>query len=132
MALQNAGIIVFKDDESLPRGKQISPSLRLAIEESRISVVVFLKIYAESWWCLKELEKIMECHRTIGQMVIPVFYDVDPSEVRHHTPFEQDFDKGRRKGAGLEATLEDETWFERVNKPLEHWKEALSVVVQSS
>ena len=82
-ALQNAGIVVFKDDESLPRGKQISPSLRLAIEESRISVVVFSKNYAESWWCLKELEKIMECHRIIGQVVIPVFYDVDPSKVRH-------------------------------------------------
>ncbi|QCE15596.1 hypothetical protein DEO72_LG11g2607 [Vigna unguiculata] len=42
---------------------------------------------------------------------------------------QQDFDRGRRKGAGLEAALEDETW---VNKPLEHWKESLSVVVQSS
>jgi len=82
-ALQNAGIIVFKDDESLPRGKQISSSLRLAIENSPISIVVFSKNYAESWWCLKELEKIMECHRTTGQVVIPVFYDVDPSEVRH-------------------------------------------------
>ncbi|ESW05973.1 hypothetical protein PHAVU_010G008700 [Phaseolus vulgaris] len=82
-ALQNAGIFVFKDDESLPRGRQISPSLRLAIEQSRISVVVFSKNYAESWWCLKELEKIMECHRTIGHVVLPVFYHVDPSEVRH-------------------------------------------------
>ncbi|WVZ16584.1 hypothetical protein V8G54_009566 [Vigna mungo] len=82
-ALQNAGIFVFKDDESLPRGKQISPSLQLGIEESQISIVVFSKNYAESFWCLKELEKIMECHRTIGNVVLPVFYDVDPSEVRH-------------------------------------------------
>ncbi|WVZ16143.1 hypothetical protein V8G54_009125 [Vigna mungo] len=82
-ALQNAGIFVFKDDESLPRGKQISPSLQLAIEESRISIVVFSKNYAESLWCMKELEKIMECHRTTGHVVLPVFYDVDPSEVRH-------------------------------------------------
>ncbi|WJX70671.1 hypothetical protein P8452_54750 [Trifolium repens] len=27
----------------------------------------------------------MECHRTIGLIVLPVFYDVDPSEVRHQT-----------------------------------------------
>ncbi|PNY01589.1 disease resistance protein (TIR-NBS-LRR class), partial [Trifolium pratense] len=27
----------------------------------------------------------MECSRTIGQVVLPVFYDVDPSEVRHQT-----------------------------------------------
>jgi len=25
----------------------------------------------------------MKCHRTIRQIVLPVFYDVDPSEVRH-------------------------------------------------
>ncbi|XP_022632558.1 TMV resistance protein N isoform X2 [Vigna radiata var. radiata] len=82
-ALQNAGIFVFKDDESLPQGKQISRSLRQAIEESRISIVVFSKNYAESWWCLKELEIIMECHKTTGNVVLPVFYDIYPSEVRH-------------------------------------------------
>jgi len=27
----------------------------------------------------------MECHRTTGRVVLPVFYDVDPSEVRHQT-----------------------------------------------
>ncbi|KAH1256578.1 TMV resistance protein N [Glycine max] len=84
-ALHNLGIFVFKDDETLPRGNKISPSLRLAIEESRLSVVIFSRNYAESRWCLKELEKIMECHRTTGQVVVPVFYDVDPSEVRHQT-----------------------------------------------
>ncbi|MCI39640.1 disease resistance protein (TIR-NBS-LRR class), partial [Trifolium medium] len=26
----------------------------------------------------------MECSRTLDQMVIPVFYDVDPSHVCHH------------------------------------------------
>ncbi|MCI45878.1 TMV resistance protein N-like [Trifolium medium] len=25
----------------------------------------------------------MECRRTIGHIVLPVFYNVDPSEVRH-------------------------------------------------
>jgi hypothetical protein len=27
----------------------------------------------------------MECNRTNGQIVLPVFFDVDPSEVRHQT-----------------------------------------------
>jgi len=27
----------------------------------------------------------MECYRTIGLAVLPVFYGVDPSEVRHQT-----------------------------------------------
>jgi hypothetical protein len=84
-SLQNSGVIVFKDDHSLPRGNCVSKSLLQAIEDSRISVVIFSKNYAESQWCLKEVEKIMECHRTIGQVVLPVFYGVDPSEVRHQT-----------------------------------------------
>ncbi|TKY63444.1 TMV resistance protein N [Spatholobus suberectus] len=84
-SLQNAGITVFKDDESLPRGDCISTSLLQAIEKSQISVVVFSRNYAESRWCLQELQKILACHRTIGQVVLPVFYRVDPSEVRHQT-----------------------------------------------
>ncbi|XP_022633246.1 TMV resistance protein N-like isoform X2 [Vigna radiata var. radiata] len=154
-ALQNAGIFVFKDDESLPRGKQISPSLRLAIEESPISIVVFSKNYAESLWCLKELEKIMECHRTTGHVVLPVFYDVDPSEVRHQRG---DFGKAFQRLLSKSSREEEEKvldWKQRWRKILreldgfsvveilnsrigrgdnleEHWKEALFEVVQIS
>ncbi|KAL2337842.1 hypothetical protein Fmac_012288 [Flemingia macrophylla] len=70
-SFQNVGINVFKD-ESLSREYEISPSLLQAIEQSRISVIVFSRNYAGSRWCLHELEKIMECHRTIGQVVVPV------------------------------------------------------------
>ena len=52
-----------------------------AIEVSQIAVVVFSKRYAESSWCLDELQKIFECHQTCGLRVVPVFYYVDPSEV---------------------------------------------------
>ncbi|MCI07235.1 TMV resistance protein N-like, partial [Trifolium medium] len=38
-----------------------------------------------SLWCLDEMVKIMDCRRTTGQIVLPVFYGVDPSEVRHQT-----------------------------------------------
>ncbi|XP_045812982.1 disease resistance protein RPV1-like isoform X1 [Trifolium pratense] len=84
-SLQNNGIIVFKDDESLQTGDHISTSLPQSIEDSQISVIVFSKNYADSRWCLDELVKVMECHRTMGHIVFPVFYNVDPSEVRHQT-----------------------------------------------
>jgi len=32
---------------------------------------------------MDELLEIMECHKTISQVVLPVFYNVDPSEARH-------------------------------------------------
>jgi len=84
-SLQNAGIKVFRDDDSLQRGAVISTSINQAIQRSQIAVIVFSRNYADSRWCLDELAKIMESHRTIGQVVLPVFYDVDPSEVRHQT-----------------------------------------------
>jgi len=84
-SLQNSGINVFKDDHSLQRGDNISISLLQAIEDSRISIIVFSINYASSQWCLQELTQIIECHRTIGQAVLPVFYNVDPSDVRRQS-----------------------------------------------
>ena len=56
--------------------------LRKAIEESRISLIVFSKNYTASRWCLDELVKILECRKTLQQIVLPIFYDVDPSDVQ--------------------------------------------------
>ncbi|GKC34442.1 Toll/interleukin-1 receptor domain-containing protein, partial [Tanacetum coccineum] len=36
-----------------------------------------------SSWCLDELVHIMKCREEMGLTVIPIFYDVDPSEVRY-------------------------------------------------
>ncbi|KAI7981039.1 TMV resistance protein N [Camellia lanceoleosa] len=86
-ALVQAGIHTFRDDDELPRGREISSELLKSIEGSRISIVVFSRNYASSRWCLDELVKIIECKKTIGQLVLPIFYDVDPSHVRHQTGY---------------------------------------------
>ncbi|MED6177583.1 hypothetical protein PIB30_099559 [Stylosanthes scabra] len=78
--LTAAGVRVFKDEMEPRSGDQI---LFKAIVDSRISIVVFSRSYGDSTWWSKELEKIMECRRSKGQKVVPVFYGVDPSEVRH-------------------------------------------------
>ena len=83
--LANANVNFFKDDEEIIRGDRISVSLLQAIEKSRISIVVLSKYYAGSRWCLQELEKIMECHKTIGQVVVPVFFGVDSFTVCNQT-----------------------------------------------
>ncbi|RVW64063.1 Toll/interleukin-1 receptor-like protein [Vitis vinifera] len=59
-ALTSRGIHTFRDDEGLERGGEIQPSLLKAIEESKVSIVVFSKNYAHSQWCLDELDKIMD------------------------------------------------------------------------
>lgn len=81
-ALTRAGVLVFKADVNLQWGEDIAPSLIRAIEGSRISIIVFSKNYANSRWLLSELEKIMECRTTMGQTVVPLFYEVDPFHVR--------------------------------------------------
>ncbi|KAL6316787.1 hypothetical protein AAG906_021087 [Vitis piasezkii] len=72
--LKRAGIKTFRDDQ-LKRGEEIKLVLLKTIEESRISIVVFSKDYAQSKWLQEEME----------QIVFPVFYHVDPSDVRKQT-----------------------------------------------
>ncbi|XP_019149901.1 PREDICTED: TMV resistance protein N-like isoform X3 [Ipomoea nil] len=83
--LRRAGVNTFRDDESIRRGEDISVELSRAIEESRISIIVFSKDYAGSRWCLDELVKIMKCKQKLNQIIFPIFYDVNPSEVRKQT-----------------------------------------------
>ncbi|XP_035546905.1 disease resistance protein RUN1-like isoform X2 [Juglans regia] len=102
-------------DNNLERGEEISPVLFKAIEESMISIIVLSKNYAESRWCLDELLKILDCKETKKQIVLPIFFQVDPSEVRHQNGiFGKSFDK-------LGDKFKD-------NVKMLKWKEALEKV----
>lgn len=81
-ALDHAGFHPFMDEHGIEKGADIRSELEKAIRETRISIIVFSKNYASSKCCLEELVMILK-RRSSGHVVIPVFYDVDPSEVRH-------------------------------------------------
>lgn len=116
--LSNAGINTFLDNEKLEKGEDIRNELVQSIGVSRIAIVVFSKNYAESSWCLNELDKIMECRRTLGQVVLPVFYDVEPSVVRHQ--------KGEF-GKALEVSAKSRYIIKEVmQKVLTRWKKVLT------
>ncbi|XP_034889997.1 disease resistance protein RPV1-like [Populus alba] len=83
-ALNRKQILTFIDYQ-LVRGDEISASLLKTIEEAKLSVIVFSENYASSKWCLEELAKIIERRKNNGQIVIPVFYQVDQSHVRNQT-----------------------------------------------
>ncbi|KAK2384645.1 disease resistance protein RPV1 [Trifolium repens] len=70
-------------DNRLDRGEEISPALYKAIEGSFIYVVILSEHYASSSWCLDELTEILKCKERYGREVIPVFYEVNPTDVRH-------------------------------------------------
>ncbi|XVE90480.1 hypothetical protein DITRI_Ditri20bG0081200 [Diplodiscus trichospermus] len=50
-----------------------------------MSIIVFSKEYALSTWYLSELVKILEHRKSSQYIVLPVFYDVDPSQVKKQT-----------------------------------------------
>ena len=111
-ALCDKGFKTFIDNEDLQRGEEISAELIKAIKSSMISIIIFSQNYAFSTWCLEELIKILECKKN-GQRVLPVFYKVDPSEVRRH------------KGSfGLALTALEKKFENNIGKVL-RWREAL-------
>ncbi|KAM5575990.1 TMV resistance protein N [Rosa sericea] len=81
--LVQKGINTFMDDEELRKGEEISSALLKAIEGSKISIVIFSENYASSKWCLDELVQILQCKELKQQLVWPVFYKVDVSDVRY-------------------------------------------------
>ncbi|XP_042520267.1 disease resistance protein L6-like isoform X2 [Macadamia integrifolia] len=113
-ALKNCGINVFMDTVGLSTGDEIGPTLLRALQSSRISIVVLSENYAGSKWCLMELAQIVQCQRSNGQKVLPIFYHVDPSDIRQPTGrFEEPFEKHEIK-------------FGR--DTIDSWREALRVV----
>ncbi|MED6217052.1 hypothetical protein PIB30_014037 [Stylosanthes scabra] len=113
-ALTRKGITTYKDDNNLCKGDVISYELPKAIEGSRIGVIVLSPDYASSAWCLDELCKILECKNKLGQHIVPVFYGVEPSDVRHH------------KGTFGEAFKKHEE--RQDSEKVKRWKAALTEV----
>ncbi|XP_028769801.1 TMV resistance protein N-like [Neltuma alba] len=113
-ALRRKGINAFIDDKKLGKGERISPTLLKAIEKSRISIIVFSRNYATSTWCLDELAHIIRCKKEKNQLVMPVFYNVDPMDVQYQ----------RNSFGDAMAALEDR--FRDDLKKVRKWRSALS------
>lgn len=119
-ALQRKGIVAFRDDTKLKKGDSIAPELRHAIEASQVFIVVLSKNYASSTWCLQELENILECSQLYGKRVLPIFYDVDPSVVRH------------QKESYGEALAKHKERFQHDLEMVQRWRAALIQVANLS
>ncbi|KAH9319356.1 hypothetical protein KI387_021125, partial [Taxus chinensis] len=78
-SLKNAGVNAFLDSQKLERGDEISSTIQEAIKNSAIRIPIFTKKYAESHWCLDEVAHMCKSNG----IIIPLFYDVKPKEVRN-------------------------------------------------
>ncbi|VVA33501.1 PREDICTED: TMV resistance [Prunus dulcis] len=107
------------DDPKLERGTTISSELFKAIQESRLAIVVLSPNYASSSWCLDELTKILQCMKS-GGTVLPMFYNVDPFNVR------------KQSGSFADAFAEHKKRFREDIDKVKHWRDALTEVANLS
>ncbi|CAN1270451.1 Disease resistance protein TAO1 [Linum perenne] len=97
--LVHSQIRTFRDEEELRKGETIAPSLVQAITESKIYIPILSERYASSKWCLQELAKMVECCRKgKGHIILPIFYFIDPRDVRHQAGvYEEAFEQHSKK-----------------------------------
>ncbi|OAY26136.1 hypothetical protein MANES_16G024000v8 [Manihot esculenta] len=76
--LSRLGIKPFLDSKNMKPGDRLYEKIDSAIEECKLGVAVFSPRYCDSYFCLHELSLIMETKKR----VIPIFYDVKPSQLR--------------------------------------------------
>nr|AAK28809.1 resistance-like protein P3-B [Linum usitatissimum] len=68
-------------DEKLEKTESIDELISI-LQRCPLSVVVFSERFADSIWCLEEVVTIAERMEKVGHRVLPVFYKVDPSDVK--------------------------------------------------
>nr|XP_043608915.1 disease resistance protein RPV1-like [Erigeron canadensis] len=124
--LVNDDISTFLDDEEIETGKALKPELENAIKSARASIVVLSENYATSRWCLDELVLILEQRWVSDQIVIPIFYHVDPTDVRKQlNSFGDAIAEHRRTKMEAEPNAEKRVkWGEKIDQ----WIKALTEV----
>ncbi|KAF8030619.1 hypothetical protein BT93_E2912 [Corymbia citriodora subsp. variegata] len=111
-SLTGVGIRVFGNKEELESGKEIDPQPIQAIEQSKVSIPVISNEYVSSESCLPELNQMVECMDNKNRIIIPIFYYVDPSDLRDCTgPFEKALGEHKKR--------------DRDGNLLNHWMSAL-------
>ncbi|CAL1415007.1 unnamed protein product [Linum trigynum] len=113
--LVRENIRTFRDDEELPKGEKIDPSLIKAIEESKVYIPIFSPDYAGSKSCLQELAQMLKCcKQEKDHIILPIFFMTEPGDVRrqegaYKEPFKQ-LIKKKKLDAGTIKEFEEALW----------------------
>ncbi|KAK4283141.1 hypothetical protein QN277_000126 [Acacia crassicarpa] len=76
--LKQRGYKPFLDEENLRPGDRLLDTIDKSIRGCNVGVAVFSPRYSDSYFCLHELSLLVESKKPI----IPIFYDVKPSQLR--------------------------------------------------
>ncbi|XP_030546455.1 disease resistance protein L6-like [Rhodamnia argentea] len=97
--LSDTGIRVFRDEEELESGKENYQQPIQVIEQCKISIPIISEEYASSRNCLTELGQMVKGMDNSNRIIIPIFYYVDPSDVRDcNGPFASSFVEHKERG----------------------------------
>jgi hypothetical protein len=110
--LSGMGFRVFLDSLELELGVFFPTALEEAMSSAKLHIAIFSKNYAQSPWCLEELSFML---RT-GRKIVPVFYHVQPEDVRH------------AKGVFADAFSRHENNGRYTAEEVQEWKNALKIV----
>ncbi|KAJ4874989.1 Disease resistance protein (TIR-NBS class) [Raphanus sativus] len=88
-SLSQRGITTYTRDDKLEK-RASSPDSEFSDQwkytiDAKVSVVVVSKSYLASAWCLNELQTILNFLDIGRLLVLPIFYGVDPSNVKNQT-----------------------------------------------
>ncbi|XP_039157381.1 toll/interleukin-1 receptor-like protein [Eucalyptus grandis] len=114
--LLDKSISVFIDKQGIDVGEEIGPEIFQAIDDSKICIPILSRGYASSSWCLRELEHMMQRRKTNELEVMPIFYDVEPSDVKLETGVYRDALTLHEQKRGIEI--------------VQRWAEALKEVTR--
>ncbi|KAK2632781.1 hypothetical protein EUGRSUZ_L01088 [Eucalyptus grandis] len=116
-ALRGARIDVFIDDKDLCPGEEIDNALNESIKQSKMSIPIISKDYASSRSCLMELAQMVECKKEDNQLIVPIFYDVVPADLKHlRGCVEESFRKHEERGID--------------HKDIAKWRQALQEIAK--
>ncbi|KAL8262594.1 hypothetical protein R6Q59_023943 [Mikania micrantha] len=109
------------------RGEDLRPELERAIRGSRASIILLSPNYVSSTWCLDELVLILEQRLTSDQLVIPIFYHVEPTHVRKQEGSFGVAMADHKKRLEAEANSQKRSL---LAKKMDRWNTALTEVAQ--
>ncbi|KOM58394.1 hypothetical protein LR48_Vigan11g142800 [Vigna angularis] len=112
--LSTVGLTTFLHHHNAVKSTHIQEPI---LSRCRVAIVVFTQTYSQSAWCLNQLQQIIKWHETYCRHVLPVYYEIQPSDVRLQ---KGDF------GKALKATAQQTFSGEELEDGMSRWSHALT------
>ncbi|XP_047179764.1 disease resistance protein RUN1-like, partial [Vigna umbellata] len=112
--LSTVGLTTFLHHHNAVNSTHIQEPI---LSRCRVAIVVFTQTYSQSAWCLHQLLQIIKWHETYCRHVLPVYYEIQPSDVRLQ---KGDF------GKALKATAQQTFSGQELEDGMSRWSHALT------